>query len=48
MRVLIDTNVLISASRNASGTPFAAFLKAALPPNQAIVCDQNLDEMRRI
>ena len=29
MRVLIDTNVLISAALNASGVPFQAYVKAA-------------------
>jgi len=48
MRVLIDSNVLISAARSDAGKPYAAFLKATLPPNQAFVCEQNLDEMRRI
>lgn len=29
MRVLIDTNVLISAALNPDGTPFQAYVKAA-------------------
>ncbi len=29
MRVLIDTNVLISAALNANGVPFRAYVKAA-------------------
>lgn len=29
MRVLIDTNVLISAALSANGTPFQAYVKAA-------------------
>lgn len=36
MRVLIDSNVLISAARSGTGKPYAAFLKATLPPNQAL------------
>jgi len=48
MRVLIDTNILISASRNREGTPYRAFLKAVSVPNQGVVCDQNLDELRRV
>jgi predicted nucleic acid-binding protein len=48
MRVLIDSNVLISAARSDKGTPYAAFLRATMPPNQAIVCSENLVEMRRI
>ena len=29
MRILIDTNVLISAALSANGTPFQAYIKAA-------------------
>ena len=47
MRILIDTNILISAVLG-QGTPFRAYLKAVTNPNQGIVCDQNIDEMRRI
>ena len=48
MRVLIDTNVLISAALSAGGTPFQAFIKAASYPNRGLICDQNVDEMKRI
>jgi putative PIN family toxin of toxin-antitoxin system len=48
MRVLLDTNILISASGNAAGAPYQAFLKAISAPNKAIVCDQNIEEMRRV
>lgn len=48
MRVLIDTNVLISAALNAKGVPFQAYVKAASYPNHGIICEQNVDEMRRI
>lgn len=48
MRVLIDTNVLISAALNANGTPFRAYKKAASYPNRGLVCEQNVDEMKRI
>jgi len=48
MRVLIDTNVLISASRSLEGNPYRAFLKAVTVSNQGVVCDQNLDELRRV
>jgi len=45
---MIDTNILISAALNANGTPFKAYIKAVTFPNQGIVCDQNIDELRRI
>lgn len=48
MRVLIDTNVLISAALNASGTPYRAYVKAASYPNHGLICEQNVDELRRI
>ena len=48
MRVLIDTNVLISAALCANGTPFQAYVKAASYPNHGLICEQNVDEMKRI
>lgn len=48
MRVLIDTNVLISAALNANGVPFRAYIKAASYPNHGLICEQNVDEMKRI
>ena len=48
MRVLVDTNILISAALNFNGTPYKAFLKAVTYPNKGIICDQNIEELRRI
>ena len=48
MRVLIDTNILISAALSATGTPFQAYIKAASYPNRGLICEQNVDEMKRI
>ena len=48
MKVLIDTNILISAALNPNGTPSQAFFKAVTYPNRGIICEQNLDELRRI
>ena len=48
MRILIDTNILISASLYKVGTPYQAYLKAVTYPNHGMVCDQNIDELRRI
>jgi putative PIN family toxin of toxin-antitoxin system len=39
---------MISASRNKEGMPYLAFVKAVSFPNQGMVCDQNLDELRRV
>ena len=48
MRVLIDTNVLISAALSANGTPYRAYVKAASYPNHGLICEQNVDELKRI
>ena len=48
MRVLIDTNILVSASMNKNGRPYLAFVKAVSFPNQGVVCDQNIEELRRV
>jgi putative PIN family toxin of toxin-antitoxin system len=48
VKVFIDSNVLISAARNPNGKPFLAFLKAVTFPNVGVICDQNIDEIRRI
>lgn len=48
MRILIDTNILISAALNSKGTPYKAFVKAVSYPNHGLICEQNIDEMRRI
>jgi len=48
MKVFIDSNVLISAARNPNGRPFLAFWKAVTFPNTCVICDQNIDECRRI
>ena len=48
MRVLIDTNVLISAALNAGGTPYLAFKKAASFPHRGLICEQNVDDLKRV
>ncbi len=44
MRVLIDTNVLISAALSANGVPYQAYVKAAFYPNHELICEQNVDD----
>ena len=39
MRVLIDTNVLISAALSANSTPYRAYVKAASYPNHGMICE---------
>lgn len=48
MRVLIDTNILISAALFPNSIPYMAYSKAVSFPNQAIVCEQNIDELKRV
>lgn len=48
MKVLIDTNVLISAALSSKGKPYQAFVKAVSYPNHGMICEQNIDEIRRI
>lgn len=48
MRILIDTNVLISAALSANSAPYRAYVKAASYPNHGLICEQNVDEMKRI
>ena len=48
MRVLIDTNVLISAALNPESIPSQAYQKAASYPNRGLICEQNVDELKRI
>lgn len=48
MRVLVDTNVLISAALSSTGVPVQAYVKAVSTPNRGLICEQNVDEMKRI
>lgn len=48
MNVFLDTNILISAVLNSNSIPAKAFIKAVSFPNRGLVCEQNIDEMRRI
>ena len=47
-RVMFDTNILVSAILNSRSTPAQAFRKAAEPPCQALICEQTLEELRRV
>ena len=48
MKIFIDSNIIISAARNPNGNPYLAFWKAVTFPNTGVICDQNIDEVRRI
>lgn len=48
MRVMLDTNILISAIYKPQSVPALAYYKASSPDNDLVLCDQILDELRRI
>jgi len=48
IRVMFDSNVLISAVLNRFSTPNKAYMKAARPIYTLVLCDQILVEVRRI
>ena len=48
MRVIIDSNILISAAYSKGSVPHQAFKKAVEPPNQGLICEQSLEELRRV
>jgi hypothetical protein len=45
MRVLIDTNILISAAYAVGSTPHRAYIKAVTPPNVALICEQSIEKL---
>lgn len=47
MRVMLDTNIIISAALFPNGRTAQAFNKALVPPYQPIVCDYVIDELQR-
>ena len=47
MRIMLDTNILISAALFPNGRAARAFFKALLPPYEPMVCDYIVDELRR-
>jgi len=47
-RVLLDTNILVSAILNSHSIPAQAYRKSTEPPYQALVCEQTLEELRRV
>ena len=47
MRIMIDTNIFISAVLFPNGKAAAALLKALVSPYQPVTCDYVIDELRR-
>ena len=48
MRVLIDSNVLISAIYAPNSVPHQAYKKAVESPYQGLICTFSLEELRRV
>ena len=47
MKVMIDTNIFISAAITPNGNAAKTFIMAMLPPYEPIVCDYIVDELHR-
>ena len=47
MKVMIDTNIIISAVLFPKGKVAQAFEKAIMPPYHPLICDYILDELQR-
>jgi putative PIN family toxin of toxin-antitoxin system len=48
MRVLIDSNVLVSAIYAPNSVPHQAYKKAVESPYQGLICTFSLEELRRV
>ena len=48
MRIFIDTNILISSIVWPNSKPSQTFFKAVSDPNSGIICEQSVDELRRV
>ena len=47
MKVMIDTNIIISAALFPNGTAAQALYKSMLPPYEPVLCDYVVDEVHR-
>jgi putative PIN family toxin of toxin-antitoxin system len=47
-RVMFDTNIIVSAILNPKGKPNEALIKGAESPYTLVLCDQIVDEIRRV
>lgn len=48
MKVMIDTNVLVSAILNPDGLPHKAYVKSVTSPHRAMIAEQTVSELRRV
>ena len=47
-KVMLDTNILVSAVLDSESNLYQAYKKAVEPPYQSFICDQNIEELRRV
>ena len=47
-KILLDTNILVSAALFKENVPALAYAKAITPPNFAVVCDYSIEELKRV
>ena len=47
MKIMLDTNILISTALFPRGAAARAFQKSLMPPFEPVVCDYIIDELRR-
>jgi putative PIN family toxin of toxin-antitoxin system len=48
IKILVDTNILVSAALFPGSVPDRAYAKAVTPPYKAVACDYSMDELRRV
>lgn len=48
MKILIDTNILISAILSPTGVANQAFIKAVSCPNKGFITTQNIEELQMV
>lgn len=48
MRILLDTNILLSAALFPNGTAAKAYNKAVTYLNKGVVCEQTIDELHQV
>ena len=48
MKILIDTNILISAALFPNGVAAKAYSKAVTYPSKGVICDWSIDELNRV
>jgi len=48
MKILLDTNILLSAALFPDGAAARAYWKAVSFPNKGVVCDWNIEELHKV